>query len=280
MQHEHINIGEVTLHIVQAGPADGPPLILLHGFPEYWYGWRKQIEPLAEAGFRVIVPDQRGVNLSDKPRHIKQYDIDLLAGDVVKLAQALGHERFYLAGHDWGAAVGWHTAYRYPQHVEKLAVLNVPHPHAAQQFIMSSPKQTLKSWYIFWFQLPLLPELSLRWNGKQMMRATSKPSTFSQEDFQAYQVAWGQVGAARGAINWYRAMARRVLRRAKPTGKITAPVLIVWGLNDAALTFETAQASLAYCNSAELITLEEATHWVQHDEPERVNEALITFFGH
>ncbi len=280
MQHTVINTEDVVLHTALAGPEDGPPLVLLHGFPEFWYGWHNQIQPLAAAGFRVIAPDQRGYNLSDKPKGVKQYDIDRLAADVIGLVRALGYDSVNLTGHDWGAAVAWHTASRHPEVVRKLAILNVPHPEVARQFILSSPKQTLKSWYIGWFQLPLLPELSLRLFGTRMMLGTAQTSTFSQDDLERYRAAWAQAGAPRGMINWYRAMARRVLGRRPPVGRVTVPVLMLWGMQDAALNYQTAEASLPYADDIQLVTFEDATHWVQHDEAEAVNAALIDFFSH
>jgi pimeloyl-ACP methyl ester carboxylesterase len=118
----------ITLHTVQAGPADGPLVILLHGFPEFWYGWHEQIRPLAEAGFRVVVPDQRGYNLSDKPDGVERYRIDELSRDVVGLIDAAGREQAAVVGHDWGAAVAWWTALHHADRVSKLVAVNVPHP--------------------------------------------------------------------------------------------------------------------------------------------------------
>jgi pimeloyl-ACP methyl ester carboxylesterase len=120
--------GDVTIHAVAAGPEDGPLILLLHGFPEFWYGWHRQVEPLASAGFRVIVPDQRGYNLSSKPRDVSSYAIPELVSDVLAIADQLGQQQFFLAGHDWGAAVAWSVALLHPQRVAKLAIVNVPHP--------------------------------------------------------------------------------------------------------------------------------------------------------
>jgi hypothetical protein len=152
----------ITLHAVAAGPVDGPLVILLHGFPEFWYGWRQQIAPLAASGLRVVAPDQRGYNLSDKAAGIAAYRLDALADDLLGLAEALGRERFAVVGHDWGAAVAWHLASRNPERVTRAAMLNAPHPATLRRYARAHPSQALKSWYIPYFQLPLLPELSLR----------------------------------------------------------------------------------------------------------------------
>src|SRR5580704_17398686 len=148
-----------------AGPEDGPAVILLHGFPEFWYGWRKQIAPLAEAGFRVIVPDQRGYNLSSKPSAVRDYGLRELTADVIAIADQVGREKVFLAGHDWCAAVAWNAAMRYPGRIEKLAILNVPHPAVMRRFLRTSPRQMLRSWYILFFQIPGLPEFLLSRNG-------------------------------------------------------------------------------------------------------------------
>ena len=134
----------VTLHVIEAGPEDGPLVILLHGFPEFWWGWRYQIAPLVEAGFRVVVPDQRGYNLSDKPQGRRAYDLDILAKDVIGLADAVGRTSFSLVGHDWGGLVAWWTASRYPERVAKLAILNAPHPTIAGAYMRRHPSQMLQ----------------------------------------------------------------------------------------------------------------------------------------
>src|SRR6266850_1305563 len=154
----NFQFGALRLHAVAAGPTDGPVVVLLHGFPEFWYGWRRQIEPLAAAGFRVIVPDQRGYNLSSKPAGVAAYALTKLVSDVIAIAEQLGKEKIFLAGHDWGAAVAWNTTLLHPQRVAKLAVLNVPHPSVMRKFLSTRPRQILRSWYMFFFQLPWLPE--------------------------------------------------------------------------------------------------------------------------
>jgi len=151
--------GAVSLHAVAAGPNDGPVVVLLHGFPEFSYGWRQQIEPLAATGFRVVVPDQRGYNLSSKPSGVAAYALAELVSDVIAIADQLGREKIFLAGHDWGAAVAWSAAILHPQRISKLAVLNVPHPSVMRKFLSTRPRQLLRSWYMFFFQLPWLPEI-------------------------------------------------------------------------------------------------------------------------
>ena len=286
-EHCSIRANGVNLHLVQAGPQDGPSLILLHGFPEFWYGWRRQIKPLAQAGFRVIVPDQRGYNLSDKPKGIASYSTDKLATDVIGLIDVLGHEKAYLAGHDWGAGVAWQTALSYPQRLEKLAILNVPHLDVMTRFLLSNFAQFRKSWYIYFFQIPGLPEWLLSRNNcanaRRMLSASSNPGSFSEADLDEYAKAWRQPGALTGMINWYRAALRQGLasawnRREATLRRIHVPTLILWGKNDVALSHAMAQPSLDLCDEGRLIFFENATHWVQHDEAEAVTKHLLQFF--
>jgi pimeloyl-ACP methyl ester carboxylesterase len=278
--HDYVKTNGVRLHVVKAGPEDGQLVLLLHGFPEFWYGWRRQIPALAAAGFRVWVPDQRGYNLSDKPRGVDAYGIDTLADDVLGLIDATGRERVHLVGHDWGAAVAWWVARLFPERLERLAILNVPHGKVMQQHLRENPVQQRRSWYMFFFQIPLLPELALRgrrWQtGLNMLKSTSGPDAFSDEDLEMYRLAWSRPMAMTSMINWYRA-----LLRVRPTRsasyRVQVPKLMIWGAQDTALGREMAQPSIAYCDDGRLEYLEQASHWVQHDEPARVNEMLIDF---
>lgn len=272
--------GPVELHSVAAGPLGGPVVLLLHGFPEFWYGWRKQIAPLAAAGFRVIVPDQRGYNKSSKPRGVAAYALPELVSDVIAIADQLGQQRIFLAGHDWGAAVAWGVALLHPERVAKLAILNVPHPSVMRRYLTKNRSQRRKSWYIFFFQLPYLPEIFLSASDFRKaiasLAGSSRHGTFSPEDFAEYRAAWSQLGALTAMINWYRAALRH--RPSFPDRTVRVPTRILWGQRDAFLMFEMAQDSLRYCPQAELFPFPDATHWLQHEEPARVSELLIDFF--
>lgn len=270
----------VRLHSVAAGPKDGPVVVLLHGFPEFWYGWHKQIEPLAAAGFRVIVPDQRGYNLSSKPSGVASYALTELVSDVMAIANQLGQPKIFLAGHDWGAAVAWSAALLHPQRVAKLVVINVPHPSVMRKFLSTHIRQLLRSWYMFFFQLPWLPEalfsaFNYRIGARSLVRS-SRPGTFSPEDLAQYRAAWSQPGALTGMVNWYRALFR--FRTKFPDRTLHIPTRILWGQRDAFLLSEMAQESLRYCDNAELFTFADATHWLQHEEHARVSKLLIDFF--
>ncbi|HEY8019632.1 MAG TPA: alpha/beta hydrolase [Thermoanaerobaculia bacterium] len=276
-----ISVGDVRLHAVEAGPQDGPLAVLLHGFPEFWYAWRKQIGPLAAAGYRVLAPDQRGYNLSDKPRGVAAYGLDRLADDVLGLLDEAGRERAILVGHDWGGLVAWWTAIRHAERCSHLAVLNMPHPRVMERFLLRDRAQRRRSSYIFQFQLPWLPERRLAAGNFARAAAalakTSRPGTFSDEDLARYRAAWSQPGAMHAMIQWYRAAFRARPRR-PPTTRVRVPALLVWGAGDRFLGREMAAPSLARCERGRLVVVDEATHWVQHEEPERVNRLLLEFF--
>jgi pimeloyl-ACP methyl ester carboxylesterase len=274
-----IHTNGIRLHIVQAGPRSGVPVILLHGFPEFWYGWRKQIPALEDSGFRVIVPDQRGYNLSDKPKEIKNYHIDRLVNDILGLIDALDYEKVNLVGHDWGAVVAWTVAYRHPDRLNRLGILNVPHPAVMHRFLMRDLDQIRRSWYVFFFQLPWLPEIGLRadhWRGaERALRGSGKIHTFTNEDILKYKEAWSRPGAMTAMINWYRAL--RYEMSFPKEMQIKVPTLMMWGMKDFALTHRMARPSMDYVDQGNLIFFEDATHWVQLDAAEEVNEYLIDF---
>jgi pimeloyl-ACP methyl ester carboxylesterase len=269
----------IRLHVIQKGPPSGPLAILLHGFPEFWYGWRHQIDPLVEAGFWVWVPDQRGYNLSDKPRGRSAYTTDILATDVTGLIDAAGREKAWIIGHDWGGAVAWHLALTQPQRIEKLININIPHPSVMRRALPRNGSQLLRSWYIFFFQLPWLPEKLIGmqdWRpGLMSLQRTSRPGTFTAADLERYRAAWSQRGAMTAMINWYRAAPRMLPPLQK---RVSVPTLLLWGKKDVALNAELAPASIELCEQGHLVFFDQATHWVQHEEPARVNELILEFF--
>ena len=233
LRHGRHDTGAVTLHVVEAGPVDGPALILLHGFPDSWSGWRRQIGPLAAAGYRVVVPDGRGYGTSDKPEGIDAYRVPRLAGDVVGLADALGIDRFRLVGHDWGGVVAWATAALHPGRVERLAVLNAPHPDTWARYALTHPTQALRSAYVGLFQLPHLPEALLGAGRCRALRRalldSSRPGTFSEAELDRRVAAWSEPGALTAMLNWYRALRHRPSR---PLPRIEAETLVLWGVED------------------------------------------------
>jgi pimeloyl-ACP methyl ester carboxylesterase len=280
LRHTMVSTNGVRLHVVESGPENGVPVLLLHGFPEFWYGWRHQIGPLADAGFRVLAPDQRGYDASEKPGLVSAYALDTLASDVAGLIEATGRPRAAVVGHDWGGIVAWWVAIRRPEQIERLAVLNAPHPVVFRRYLRSSPRQLLKSWYAFSFQLPWLPEAMLRRRNWQplikALRRSSRPGTFTAADLERYRGAWSEPGAITAMLHWYRAALRNP-PGSPPDARIRVPTLLIWGAKDVALDRGLARPSIAQCNHGRLELFEEATHWVQHEEPERVNQLLLDF---
>ena len=280
-EHSYIDIDEIRLHVVTAGDPHGLPVVLLHGFPEFWYGWRRQIPVLAAAGFRVIVPDQRGYNLSAKPTGVEAYRLQALSGDILGLIDHFGLEKVCLAGHDWGAMVAWDLAIHHSSRIERLAILNVPHPRVFWDYLHRSPRQMLKSWYAGFFQVPALPEMLLRLGHfgplARLLISSGKPGTFASNEMEEYKNAWAQPGALTAMLNWYRA-AFRYRGGWKGDWHVHVPTLILWGQQDVALSAAMAPESLAYCDHGRLITFENASHWVQLDEAEAVSRNLREFF--
>jgi pimeloyl-ACP methyl ester carboxylesterase len=279
--HHTVDVGGIRLHYVEEGDPNGPLVVLLHGFPEFWYSWRNQISALAAAGFRVVAPDQRGYGGSDKPRRWQDYKIEALAGDIAELIRALGAEKAHVVGHDWGAAVAWMVATLHPERVDKLAILNVPHP-ARMLDGLRTPKQVAKSWYIFFFQIPWLPETMATRGGRKFLEGAyrdAKPGAFTDEDLDRYEDALLAPGAMTTAINWYRAAFRRNPRRTTgQLGPIEAETLVIWGEQDRFLGAELADPPAKLVPHARVVRLPQASHWVQHDEPAEVNRLLLEHF--
>jgi epoxide hydrolase 4 len=283
MKHEQISTNGVHLHVVTDGPEDGPLVILLHGFPDFWYSWHKLIPELAARGYRVMAPDMRGYNESEKPEGVGAYALGTLADDVLGLIDAAGREKAHLIAHDWGGAIAWWTAMRNPERILKLVVMNVPHPVAMQRHLLRSPPQILRSWYMIFFQLPALPELLLGRRGGETMAKlllrTARPGAFTDDDIALYKRAWTQPGALTAMINYYRALPHDVRRRPPAGGRVRPPVLLIWGAKDTALGREMAPMSMRYCDDGKLELIEEATHWVHREEPERVKALIEAFLG-
>lgn len=276
-ERRHRIVDDVRLHVVSAGDPDDPLVVFLHGFPEFWYEWRAYVEPFVDAGYRVLVPDQRGYNLSEKPRGIDAYRLAQLSSDVAGLIASEGRDSAHVVGHDWGAFVGWDLALRRPAIVDRLGIVNVPHPSVFGRVLRTNPRQLLKSWYVFYHQLPRLPEWSAsRANFAawvQAMAGNAKPGAFTETDLERYRRAWSEPGAPTAMINWYRAMVRH--RDRPPCDRVQAPTLVVWGEDDQALVPEMAPMSVDYCEDGTLARFPSASHWLVHEHPDRVSELLL-----
>lgn len=270
----------MQMHYVTMGPPEGAPVLLLHGFPEFWYSWRFQMPALAEQGYFVIAPDQRGYNLSDKHG---PYDIETLVADIIALLDELGIESCQLVGHDWGGVLAWSLASYHPARFERLVVMNAPHPNAYLDALKSS-FQLFKSWYIYLFQLPKIPEWLLRcknWAALRKIYAQVPREFMHAKDVAHYVDAMKQPGALSAALGWYRAIPAQTRKHggSLPDPIIQQPTLVIWGEKDLALGKACNRTLDRYVPELELHYLPDASHWVQMDHPNEVNAQLERFLS-
>jgi pimeloyl-ACP methyl ester carboxylesterase len=282
--HERrIVANNLRFHLAEAGDPRAPLLLLLHGFPEFWYSWRHQVPSLARRGFHVVAPDLRGYHLSDHPRAVADYDLDHLAADVLSIASFHGAEKIFLAGHDWGAAIAWHVAMQHPMRVAKLAILDSPPAHVLGRALATDVDQLRRSRYMFYFQLPGLAERRLRGDGliRWMRSWATRQEAFSDEDLERYAEAVEVAGGLRGPLNYYRAAFRRMpklLRNLPPP--VAAPTLVLWGGADKILGLPLTERLGPCCSSSLRVEIiPGAGHFLQQEAPEEVNRLLGDFFA-
>lgn len=278
--HHDTTTNGIRMHYVTQG--EGPLLLLLHGFPEFWYSWRHQIPVLAAQGYRVVAPDLRGYNETEKPR--RGYDIPTLLCDIAGLITALGEDQAIIVGHDWGGVLAWQFAIEYPQMTTKLIVLNAPHP-AAMLREMRSLSQLRKSWYIFFFQLPWLPEYWLSRNnaneiGRMLRGAALQKDAFPRSETVKYQEAMRKPGAIRAALSYYRQLMRRGPRAYRQRSlQVEAPTLLIWGEQDIAFRIELTHGLDPWVPNLLIKRIPDSGHWVQQEQPEKVNEYIAEFLA-
>jgi pimeloyl-ACP methyl ester carboxylesterase len=280
LREGYADVGDdVKLHYVEAG--DGPLVVLLHGFPEFWFGWRLQIAPLADAGFRVVAPDTRGYNLSSKPEGVAAYSADRLAEDIRGLIRELGAESALVVGHDWGGTIAWTMAMNYPELVERLVILDAAHPNSLQKGLVH-PSQLSRSWYFFYFALPDIPERGVSHDDFHFLRHFLRDAQpeYTPEEMDRYVEAWSQDGAVTAMLNYYRCSVRPP-KGTKPTIRpVSAPTLMIWGQDDRYLGPGVREVDAADVPNLDRVEqIPDASHWVHHDAHERVTEMLIDFFG-
>jgi pimeloyl-ACP methyl ester carboxylesterase len=283
IRHGYAQIGDVRLHYAERGGGDRL-VILLHGFPECWYSWRHQLMALGER-FHVVAPDMRGYNLSDKPPRVEDYRMERLVDDVTGLVRHFGAQQAAIVGHDWGASVAWAVAQKYPEYVRKLAAMQVPPASAWAENITF--RQLLKSWYIFFFQLPMIPEWWIsraNFAGlERTFRQTARPGTFTTADLAIFKSAMREPGALTSGINYYRANFGSLFSRRKPPegetdGRVRAPTLFIYGERDFAIVPETVRNVGAHVNAPfRELRIAASNHWVQQEFPAEVNAALSSF---
>jgi pimeloyl-ACP methyl ester carboxylesterase len=295
IRHGYAKVNGIKLHYAESGSGDDL-VLLLHGFPEFWYSWRHQLTALGSR-FHVVAPDLRGYNLSEKPSRVEDYSLDVLANDVIGLIDHFGATKAAIVGHDWGAGVAWVVAQKYPERISKLAVLQVP-PAAAWRANLTLG-QLFRSWYMFFFQIPRLPEWVIRKNNFKGLDGVFKEKvgragSFTDADVEAYRLALSQPGSLTSAINYYRANVLRMMRGSKPSSgsvpssekgigkdsRIRVPTLFIFGEKDFAILPRTVRGVANYVNAPfSELRLPDSGHWVQNEAVEEVNEALIEFLS-
>ncbi|GHO44582.1 alpha/beta fold hydrolase [Ktedonospora formicarum] len=280
--HRDILTNGIRMHYVTQG--EGPLVVLLHGFPEFWYSWRSQIPFLAGLGYRVIAPDLRGYNDTDKPK--SGYDVSTLLRDIEGLIKGLGYEKATIVGHDWGGALMWLFGLSYPHMTERLIGLNAPPPWTFSR-LLRTPEQLRKSWYIFAFQLPFVPELSLGRNhcepiAKMLYASAVQKSAFPDDVLALYRDAMSKPGALTAAINYYRSLWRGggLGKTSNDKRTIEQPTLLIWGEQDIALGIEMTYGLEQWVPQIEVRRLPDSGHWVQQEKPEQVNQLMKNFLTH
>jgi pimeloyl-ACP methyl ester carboxylesterase len=276
--HGYATVNGVRLHYAEIGA--GPLVVLLHGFPECWYTWHNLLPRLAER-YHVIAPDMRGYNWSDKPAGVSSYEPDVLSSDIVSLLDALGHERAHIVGHDWGGAVAWHLGMHHAGRVDKLVVINAPHPVAFRRELMRL-SQLARSWYIFFFQWPLLPEALVRLTlRRSLQESAATPGAFTNEALDVYQNGISQPGAATAMINYYRAAFRHVPGLAGPTRPTNdRPPLRIWGMRDFALSPHLTEGLQPWVPNLRIERVHDSGHWVPEEKPRLVGDLLVDFLSY
>jgi len=279
--HRYLEVNGVNLHMVEEG--SGPCIILLHGFPEFWYAWKNQIQPLSK-NFRVVAPDMRGYNLSEKPEGAKNYRREVLVEDIRSLIEALGEKQVTLVGHDWGGVVAWYFAEDFPEYLDKLVIINSPHHKVFARELQNNPSQQKASSYIQALVAPdgeeKCAENDYALLKNSIFNTTCSPESFSEEDKKAYVEAWSQPGALTAMINYYRARTATStpeVTKGSSNEKIETPTLVIWGEKDAFLLTGNLEGLDKYVKDLSIKRIPEATHWVQHEKPEQVSQTITDF---
>jgi pimeloyl-ACP methyl ester carboxylesterase len=273
IEEKLIKTNGIKLHTVMIG--EGPPLVLLHGFPDFWYGWKSVISGLKK-NYKLIIPDMRGYNLSDKPEGVDKYKMGFLIDDIKGLIESLSLGKVFLAGHDWGGAVAWAFAEKNPDMLQKLAILNAPHMKIFQQKLRTDKKQQKASFYIFEFLKPNGEQFVIKDDYKWLKWAVFSGSKkdFTDFDKEQYLSAWAQPGAILGGVNYYKANTSFK----DFTGKITVPTLVIHGMKDVAVLSSVLDGLSDYVDDLKIVRVEDSSHWVMHDQPELVISSFKDFF--
>lgn len=279
IRHEHIRGDGVELHVARAG--EGPPVLLLHGFPQNWTCWRHQLAPLVDAGFSVLAPDLRGYGRSQRPAGRNAYHLRHLVADVAALVAQSGAPRAHVIGHDWGGIIAWTFAGRHPELLDRLVILNAPHPRIYMRKVRL-PRQMLRSGYVFFFQLPRLPEWVLSAGRfaavrQMLIRTPAREGAFSAAEIEEYVEGLAPPGALTAALNYYRANFSLQLAEMGPAALDDVKTLVIWGERDPALGVELLDGIERIVPQVQVERLADVGHWVQNEAPQEVNRLVLAF---
>lgn len=289
LKHEYADVNGVRLHYVTAGK--GKLIMFVHGFPEFWYEWKNQLADFG-AEYQAVAPDMRGYNLSSKPAEVDQYQVKYMVEDLRALAEKLGHKKFTLVAHDWGGAIAWAFAIAHPDYLEKLVIINAPHPGVFQRELRDNPAQQKASAYMLMFRAPQAEQTLSANNYAMLVQVVLgeglKNGVFTEEDKKAYIEAWSQPGALTGGLNYYRAA-----RVGPPSGEpekngegfatglpsldVKVPTLVVWGEKDTALLTGNLEGLDKFVPNLTIKRIPDGTHWVIHEKPALVNGYIREF---
>ncbi|MEX2582339.1 MAG: alpha/beta hydrolase [Gemmatimonadota bacterium] len=279
LHHDRLPGDGVHLHVVRAG--EGPPVVLLHGFPENWTTWLHQIDALVDAGFSVLAPDLRGYGASDRPRERDAYRIERLAADVAGVIRAAGAERATIVGHDWGGLIAWLVAGPYPELVGRLVILNAPHPRIFRRQVLRS-SQALRSWYLLPAQIPIVAEAVLSAADFRVLRTMFRvmpvrPHAFSSARIDAFIDDLKRPGALTAALEYYRANRRLRGAVGGGVGRIDVPTLVLWGERDPALGTALLNGLDELVADLSIVRFADVGHWIQNEAPEEINREILRF---
>lgn len=288
IHNDYADLGTIKLHYAECGAENDELVIMLHGFPEFWFTWRKQL-PVVGKEYHAVAPDMRGYNLSDRPEELADYKINHLIDDIVRLAKHFGKEKFFLASHDWGAAVAWSIAIARPDLVKGLMIFNGPHPYIFADLLQNNESQIAHSKYMSEFReegaVARLSQDNCEWLWNWTFVKHYEQGLITDAEKAEYMKAWNQPGAIKAMLSYYRASPLRPNKDGKPLAlnpdhfKVKVPTLVVWGEKDHALVPENLIGLEDFIEDLEVIRLPEVTHWVTHEDPERVSAEILRFTG-
>jgi pimeloyl-ACP methyl ester carboxylesterase len=287
MDHRYADVNGIRLHYVTAG--HGPLILFLHGFPEFWYAWKDQLAAFGR-DHRAVAPDMRGYNLSSKPAEVAAYAVKHLVADVRGLADHLEAKTFVLVGHDWGGVVAWAFALRHPERLEKLVIVNAPHPEVFARELRENPAQQTASRYMLLFRSPEAEQLLAADDHRRLLAMFRREGVpFTDEDRAQYLAAWSQPGALSGGLNYYRAAGvgpptlegapARSFSGAPSSRTVTVPTLVIWGERDTALLTGNLDGLETFVPNLTIKRVPDGSHWVVHQQPELVNRLIRDFLA-